>query len=191
MQAPFPHRLAHGLRRFISDSRIETDKVLTLRVLRSPGPKRIAQEIELLLRIVLSPPIILAVDNSRLLPMKFQSTFSKPPLNRRPKTFGLGFTLTMANPIIRIPLERDLRILSLHPLIERIMQKEIRKEGTDDSSLRNPFLSMNQATILQLHRCFQPSLNVQKHPFAIRMLPHRPHQQINIDTVEEAFNIEV
>ena len=63
--------------------------------------------------------------------MKFQSTFSKPLLNRRPKTFRLGFTSTVANPIIRITLERDLRKLPLHPLIERIMQKEIRKEGTD------------------------------------------------------------
>jgi hypothetical protein len=71
------------------------------------------------------------------------------------------------------------------------MQKEIRKEGTDDSSLGCPSLPMNQATIFQLHGRFQPSFNVQKHPFAIRMLPHRPHQQIMIDTVEEAFNIEV
>jgi len=66
--------------------------------------------------------------------MKFQSTFSKPPLNRRPKTFRLGFTPTVANPIIGIPLERDLRIIPLHPLIERIMQKKIRKKRTDDSS---------------------------------------------------------
>jgi hypothetical protein len=49
---------------------------------------------------------------------------------------------------------------------------------------------MDQATIFQLHGCFQPSFNVQKHPFAIRMLPHRPHQQIMIDTVKEAFDIE-
>ena len=107
-----------------------------------------------MLSVVLSPPIILAVDNSRLLPMKFQPAFSKPLLNRRPKTFSLGFTLTMANPIISITLERDLRILSLHPLIERIMQKEIRKEGTDDSPLGCPFLPMNQATIFQLHGHF-------------------------------------
>jgi hypothetical protein len=66
--------------------------------------------------------------------MKFQSTFSKPLLNRRPKTFRLGFTSTVANPIIRITLKRDLRKIPLHPLVERIMQKEIRKEGTDDSS---------------------------------------------------------
>jgi hypothetical protein len=65
------------------------------------------------------------------------------------------------------------------------MQKEIRKKGADDSSLGRPFLPMNQATIFHLHRRLQPSFNVQKHPFAIRMLPHRPHQQIMIDTVKE------
>src|SRR4030042_675768 len=142
MQAPFPHRLAHGLRRFIADGRIETDKVLTLRVLRSPGPKRIAQEIELLLWVGLSPPIILAVDNACLLPMKFQSTFSKPLLNRRPKTYSLGFTSTVANPIIGITLKRDLRIMPLHPLIERIMQKEIRNQRTYHYSFRSPLHPM-------------------------------------------------
>ena len=86
--------------------------------------------------------------------MKFQSTFSKPLLNRRPKTFSLGFTLTMANPIIRITLERDLRKIPLHPLVERIMEKEIRKEGADHSSLGCPFLAMNQAPIFQLHGRF-------------------------------------
>jgi len=39
----------------------------------------------------------------------------------------LGSTLTVTNPIIGIAFKRDLRILPLHPLIERIMQKEIRK----------------------------------------------------------------
>jgi site-specific DNA recombinase len=60
-----------------------------------------------------------------------------------------------------------------------------------DSPLGCPFLPMNQATILQLHGRFSPSLNVQKHPFAIRLLPHRPQQQIMIDTVEKALDIEV
>jgi hypothetical protein len=40
-----------------------------------------------------------------------------------------------------------------------------------------------------LHGRFQPPLNVQKHPFAIRLLPHRPQQQIMIDTVEGNYDI--
>jgi site-specific DNA recombinase len=58
-----------------------------------------------------------------------------------------------------------------------------------DSPLGCPFLPMNQATIFQLHGRFQPPLNVQKHPFAIRLLPHRPQQQIMIDTVEGNYDI--
>jgi hypothetical protein len=50
---------------------------------------------------------------------------------------------------------------------------------------------MNQATIFQLHGRFQPSLNVQKYPSAIRVLPYRPHQKPMVDTVKEALDIQI
>jgi hypothetical protein len=127
MQAPLPHGLTNRLCRLIADRRIETDKESTPAVLRSPRPKRIPQEIEFLLRRIPSPVIILTVNNLRLLQVQFQPTFSKTPLNRHPKTFRFGFAPTVTNPIIGISLERDLWIIPLHPLVERIMQKEIRK----------------------------------------------------------------
>jgi hypothetical protein len=43
---------------------------------------------------------------------------------------------------------------------------------------------MNQAAIFQLHWRFQPSLDVQKYPPAIRVLPYRPHQKAMVDTVK-------
>ncbi len=166
-------------------------KNLPWRSFRSPRPKRKAQEIKLLLRIFSSPIIILTVNNLRLLQVKFQPTFRKSPFNRHPKSFRFGFAPTVTNPIIGISLEWNLRILSLHPRIERIMQKEIRKQGTDHPSLRSPFIPMNQAAIFQLHRGFQPSLDVEKHPFAIGMFPYRPHQKIMVDIVKEALDVEV
>jgi hypothetical protein len=50
---------------------------------------------------------------------------------------------------------------------------------------------MNQVAIFQLHGRFQPSLNVQKYPPAIRVLPYRPHQKPMVDTVKEALDIQV
>ena len=39
----------------------------------------------------------------------------------------------MTNSIVRVALELDVRIDSLHPHIERIMQEQIRQERTNDS----------------------------------------------------------
>jgi hypothetical protein len=50
---------------------------------------------------------------------------------------------------------------------------------------------MKQAAIFQLHGRFQPPLDVQKYPPAIRVLPYRPHQKPMIDTVKEALDIQV
>jgi hypothetical protein len=160
VQFPLPHGIAYRFCGFVADCRIKSDEKCTPPVFRSPGPKRIAQEIKLLLRIISSPIIIFTVNNPRLLQVKLQSTFRKPLFNRHPKSFRFGFAPTVTNPIIGIPLEGNPRIPPLHPHIERIMQKEIRKQGTDHPSLRSPFLPMNQAAILQLHRGLQPSLDV-------------------------------
>jgi len=43
----------------------------------------------------------------------------------------------VTNGIVRVTLERDVRIGSLHPHIERIMQKQIRQDGTYDPTLRS------------------------------------------------------
>ena len=174
VQFPSPHGIAYRFCGFVADCWIKSYEKSTLAAFRSPGPKRIAQEIKLLLRIIPSPIVILTVDNFRLLQVQLQSTFRKSPFDRHPKSFRFGFAPTVTNPIIGVPLKWNLRILPLHPSIERIMQKEIRKQGTDHPSLRRPFIPMNQAAIIQLRRSLQPSFDVEKHPFAIGMFPYRP-----------------
>jgi hypothetical protein len=160
MYLPLPHGIAYRFRSFVADCRNEADEKPSRAFFCSPRPKREAQEIELLLRIFSSPIIILTVNNPRLLQVKLQPTFRKSPFNRHPKSFRLGFAPTVTNPIIGIPLERNPRIPPLHPHIERIMQKEIRKQGADHSSLRRPFIPMYQAAIIQLHRGLQPSFDL-------------------------------
>src|SRR5258708_18483083 len=60
----------------IADSGTEVDEVFTPAILRSSGSKRVAQIIELLVRIVSPSVIILAVDDSRLARMKLQPALS-------------------------------------------------------------------------------------------------------------------
>ena len=67
MHAPLPHGFAYRFCRLIADGRTKTDKESTPAVLRPPRLKRIAQEIEFLLRITPSPIIILTVDDLGLL----------------------------------------------------------------------------------------------------------------------------
>jgi hypothetical protein len=123
---PLPHGIAYRFCGFVANCRIKSDEQFTLAAFRSPRPKRKAQEVKLLLRIFSSPNVILTVNNLRLLQAQLQATFRKSPFYRHSKTFRFGFAPTVTNPIIGIPLERNPRILPLHPYIERIMQKEIR-----------------------------------------------------------------
>jgi len=55
----------------VAQRRHEPDEQLPLPRLRSPGPKRIPQKVEAILRIGASPVGILAVNNLRLLRMQF------------------------------------------------------------------------------------------------------------------------
>ena len=80
------------------------------------------------------PPIrILAIDNFRLLRMQFQSTLLQPC--RYFDTHQVRFPLcsAMDYDIVRVPLERQMRPISPHPQIERVVQKQIGQQGADHS----------------------------------------------------------
>src|SRR5215831_2599436 len=94
----------------------------------------------------------------------------------------------MTNRIVRISLERDVRISSRHPHIERVMHEQIRQQGTDYSSLRRPRRTRHDAAILHLHRRLQPAFDVEQNPSAIRMLADRLEHQLPINTVEGRYD---
>jgi hypothetical protein len=93
----------------------------------------VAEKVELPIGVVSASVIILAVDDLRLLGMKRQSAFSEPPLKRCAQRPRLRLTAAVADRIIGIALERDGRMTPPHPHVERVMEKEIRQEGTDYS----------------------------------------------------------
>ena len=93
MKRPASDRLPDRLESPVAGRRAERDAEDTPPPSRQPRPECVAEKVELLVRVVFAPVIILTVDDFRLLGMKRQSAFGKPPLKRcaqRPRaTCGL------------------------------------------------------------------------------------------------------
>jgi len=97
----------------------------------------------------------------------------------------------MADGVVGVAFERDIRELPVHPAIERIVKKKIRQHGTDNRALRAASFPVHQGSVRHAHRCLEPPLEIQKHPCAVGVSAHRPHQKSPIDFVEETFDVEV
>lgn len=89
MQIPASNLRPNRFHRLVGYCRAEVDEALPLPILRSPRPKRVAEKIELLVRIPPSPILILAIDNLRLLRMKLQPTVLHASGYSRPNLLGL------------------------------------------------------------------------------------------------------
>ena len=117
----------------------------------------VAEKVELLVRVVFAPVIILTVDDFRLLGMKRQSAFGEPPLKRCAQRPRVLFIAAVADRIIGIALEGDARMVPTHPHVERVMEKEIRQEGTDHSlNAKGNFclrLSWSSRRLVRGHDC--------------------------------------
>ena len=64
--------------------------------------------------------------------MQLKPAVRKPLCQRLAQSLRLRLTSTVADSVIGIALERDVRVLPLHPSIERVVKKEIRQHGADD-----------------------------------------------------------
>ena len=82
-------------------------------------------------------------------------------------------------------------MLPSHPAIERIVKKKIRQHWADDRPLRGPPFSVHQGPIRHAYGRLEPSLKVEKHPFAVRVPSHGSHQEVPVDLIEEALDIKV
>src|SRR5947208_10935968 len=97
----------------------------------------------------------------------------------------------MAASIIGVSLERDVRVLPLHPTVERIVKKKVSQYRADYGALRGPSFPADQGPVRHAHGCLEPSLNIQQHPFAVGVMAHGAHQKFPINSLEETFDIEV
>ena len=92
--------------------------------------------------------IILTVDNLRLLRMKFQAALLESFANGLQHVLSLRKAFRMDDRVIRIARKLYVRIVTPHPFVKRVMQKQIRQQGT--KGLRRNNLSI-------FHLIFGPS----------------------------------
>src|SRR5712691_7157094 len=95
MQIPASNFRPNRFHRLVGNCRTEVDEERSFAILRSPRPKRVAEKIELLVRIPPSPVIIPAIDNPRLLRMKLQPTLPQTRGYCCPNLLGRYFRSAM------------------------------------------------------------------------------------------------
>ena len=132
MPLPSSNFVPDFLRRLLRDGWTETTKD-PFPSICLPRSKREPQKIKLLVQVSLSSIGILAIDHFRLLRMQLQSTLLQPC--RYFDTHQVRFPLcsAMNDDIVRVSLERQMRPISPHPEIERVVQKQIGQLGRNDS----------------------------------------------------------
>src|SRR4051794_35497171 len=69
----------------------------------------------------------------------------------------------MTDRIVGISLEWDGWIVSPHPTVEDIVEKQIREHGTYHCPLRSSSASCNQGAVRHAYRCLQPSFQIKKY----------------------------
>jgi len=65
------------------------------------------------------------------------------------------------------------------------------RPGSHNRPLWRSTLSAHQGTVRHVHGGLQPSFDVHQHPLAVRVSPHRSHQEVPVDGIEETFDIQV
>ena len=88
----------------------------------------IAQEVELDVLVCLRSMNVLAIDDPRLIGMKFQATFLEPLRESFFHILRLLETAAVDQSVIGVPAEGQSRILLRHPSIEGVVQVEIRQQ---------------------------------------------------------------
>jgi len=83
-----------------------------------------------------------------------------------------------------ILLKAMVTFLCNHPPVKGTMHIQICQNWTDDSALRGAGPPLTDRSIWHDPVCFQKSLNVEDHPFAVRMFSDQLHHQRMIDIVE-------
>src|SRR5262249_58022101 len=84
-------------------------------ILGPPGPKGVAEKVELDVLMLAPPIIVLAVHDLGLLRMKLKTALLQTAPDRFEHVLGLSSTLGVNDHIVGIALERDVRIGPAHP----------------------------------------------------------------------------
>jgi hypothetical protein len=113
----------------VTDRRQEAHEELPPSILGPPGPKGVAEKVELDVLMLAPPIIVLAVHDLGLLRMKLQTALLQALPDRFEHVLRLSPAPGVNDHIVSIALKPDVRIGSAHPEIERVMHEEIRQQG--------------------------------------------------------------
>ena len=144
VQRPAPDGPSDRLERGWASRGAERDAHPPVSFAHHPRPEHVAEKVEPKTRVIVASALILAVDDFRLLGMQRQSAVSKSSLKRRPQRRRLGLRTTVADRVIGVALERNVREVPGHPHVERIVEEEIGQKGADHPALWRPLLSTDE-----------------------------------------------
>jgi hypothetical protein len=99
------------------------------------GPKAEAEEVEARVLVTPATAVVLAVHEPGLPRMKLKSERAEPISDGGQKVFGLALVDTVDNHVIRVALEGTLRVLPVHPAIERVVHEQIGEQRGDGRAL--------------------------------------------------------
>jgi hypothetical protein len=97
----------------------------------------------------------------------------------------------MYQSVVCVSAKRYFGKRSCHPPIKCIVQKQVRQQWRNNTTLRRASISPGQRTILPLHRHSEPTFDIQQHPLAVRVTPNSFHQKSMVDLVKQAPDVEL
>src|SRR4029453_12779788 len=177
------------LRGLFNDRWEEDSETFAFAINSLSGSECITKKVKRPFGILLRTICVLAVNDLGLLRVQLQLAFRKPLFQRLTQLKRLCLALAMTDRIVGISLERNGRILSSHPTVEDVVKKQICKHGTNHCPLWCSSVSRNERTVRHAHRRLQPSLQIEKYPFAVGVAAHGQHQKTPADFIEEALDI--
>src|SRR6266542_3554731 len=188
---PFANGGSDRLGGLSADRGKKAHEELSPAILRPPRLKGVAQEVERNMFVLPTPIIVLAVDDPGLHRMKLQTALRKPISDGCQHQLGLPPAPAMHDGVVRVALERDARIVPLHPQIKRVVEKQVGQQRTDDTTLRRALAPRLQGSIHSLYRGTEPPPNVQTNPRHVGVVGHGALDQIMIQTVKERFDVQI
>ncbi len=172
VQPPSSNTLPHTLGGARTQCRRERDKHPPLSAPNETRAKLIAQEGKLLGQVVRTLSLHVATHNLGFLWMQLKLIHLQAFVECRLKPLGFRLRVAVHHRVIRITSKWKMWKGPYHPLVQRIVQEQIRQYSTDTSALWSPTISGDLDPIGLLKGCFEPTLNVQAHPPTLRMLGH-------------------
>ena len=138
VDSPLPNRGHDLLGGLATHPWKKAQKELPLAIDRLTRSKHEPQKVERDSRIDLVAVAVTAVDDFRLLRVQFQPASCEPLLHRPLNRQRLHFGTAMDDDVVRITLERGVGMVVRHPTIECVMQKQVRQQRRDHTTLCEP-----------------------------------------------------